>query len=359
MGCRSSKVGQVPSVEDKPGTVTEITATKADAAGESVASAEESRPAQPIVGAIVHNADSPNEGDLDLSQQHGQGKAVGGETTVDESGLVMRTPRRPSHHNLHAAAKSGDLSLVKDLLLMTFSASKPGTVDSALNEERSATDSTTLPGNPSGVDIDEVGMWGNTPLLVATQYGNAEIALVLIKNGADVRASNERGATSLLYACVENTSDVALVLLDKGADIDPPVAAVHHSGVQGGRTVKLTPLVAAAVAGHTDIVRILVDSGAMVDRRIVENPSTSGGSKVLSREREPIGDACCEDGVTEGMSALTAAARYGHTETVLLLVDNGANLLARVRNTSISRCRRTSSNHFWGGEKRKVDANAK
>lgn len=334
MGCRSSKVGQVPSVEDKPGSVTEITATKADAKGESIASAEESRPAQPI--SIVHTTDSPKGSDLDFSHQNGEGEAAGGETMVDESGLVMRTPRRPSQHSLHAAAKSGDLLLVKDLLSMTCSASRPGTVDSTLDEGRGPTGSTALPGNPSGVDIDEMGMWGNTPLLVATQYGNAEIALALVENGADVRALNERGATPLLYACVEGTSDVALALLDKGADVDPPVAAVHHSGVQGGRTVKLTPLISAAVAGHIDIVRMLMDSGAMVDRKIVGNPITSCGSKGLGREGESSGDACCEDGVTEGMSALTAAARYGHTETVLLLVDNGANLLARVRNTDFT-----------------------
>lgn len=316
MGCSSSKVAQKPPIEVRPTTSRD---------GEGGATAEECRPALPTLEELLRATDESERSKSDKSRQRGHGDAAEGETIVDESGLTMRTPRRPSDRSLHVAAKSGDLSLVQDILSCTFSSSKPDFIDKdVLNQEdtegaKSKQNSTS---NPPGVEIDEVGMWGNTPLLVATQYAHSEIALALMEKGADVRAANERGATPLLYACAEGTADVVRALLEKGAEVDPPAAAIHHPGVHDSQTTELTPLISAAIGGHTELVRVLVESGAVVERRIANGSSGKTGEAV------PAGSTSCEDG--EEMSALTGAARYGHTDTVFLLIDNGANLLSRV-----------------------------
>ncbi|CAM9266505.1 unnamed protein product, partial [Laminaria digitata] len=56
-------------------------------------------------------------------------------------------------------------------------------------------------------------MWGNTPLLVATQYAHPQVALALIRGGANGCLENERQATALHYSCAEGLIDVSRALL--------------------------------------------------------------------------------------------------------------------------------------------------
>lgn len=66
------------------------------------------------------------------------------------------------------------------------------------DENKSAT------GREDSVDVNCEGMWGNTPLIAAAQYGHLEVARLLVeKFGADVRRANRCGATALLFACAE------------------------------------------------------------------------------------------------------------------------------------------------------------
>lgn len=319
MGCNSSKVGQKPL---EPSDVPKPTLLDRYPLGKD---AEESRPAAPTTTPLKILVPKPStlkrSDGLRLPQQLEEDTE--GETVVDESGLIMRTPRRPSARSLHVAAKSGDLSLVQDLLNLALSASsRPGAAADVTLIQDNLQGHRTAPNTPAAIDIDERGMWGNTPLLVAMQYAHEKVALAFVENGADVCAANERGATALLYACSEGCVDVGRALIERGADVDPPVAVVHHPGVDGGRTAKMTPLVSAAIGGHNELVRSLVENGATVDRRVNLSSDTEGGA----------GDAegfSCED--SAGTSALMEAARHGHTLTCLLLVDSGARLLARVR----------------------------
>jgi ankyrin repeat protein len=63
----------------------------------------------------------------------------------------------------------------------------------------------------SGGDANKlVGMWGSTPLIVALQYGQKEIAERLLREEelGDLNHINEKGASSLLYACMEGMTDI-------------------------------------------------------------------------------------------------------------------------------------------------------
>lgn len=314
MGCASSKVGQKPP---------EHPAGHDKRKDEEVQAPEESRPALPVVEPTAEKRSKDRNRTTAEPTPHGHGarpaeragEEKGGETVTDESGLQMRTPRTSIDPGLHHAAKNGDLPLVHRLL-------GHNTADGCENPaEDTAGGSMPNPAASSTLeaDVDERGMWGNTPLLVATQYAHPEVALALIEGGANTCLENERRATALHFSCAEGFAHVSQALLNNGAEVDPPVAAVHHPGVNGGQTVPVTPLSAAAAGGHTELVRLLVEHGAEVNRRVA--PNSVGGK---NRRGSFTGTDVA------GGSALTTAARQGHTETCLVLVDSGASMLFEV-----------------------------
>lgn len=94
-------------------------------------------------------------------------------------GLVFREAVDNSS-NLFAAIKRGDVEIAKGLI------------------------------TSSGPGVNHlIGMWGSTPLIVAAQYGQKEIILLLLNQQdlGDLNHINEKGATLLLYACMEGMVD--------------------------------------------------------------------------------------------------------------------------------------------------------
>jgi ankyrin repeat protein len=51
-----------------------------------------------------------------------------------------------------------------------------------------------------------------TPLMTAARYNQAEIIKVLLSNGADIDAKNEKGFTALKYAELSNAKDAVALL---------------------------------------------------------------------------------------------------------------------------------------------------
>lgn len=328
MGCASSKVGQKPP----DGIIATNHETSTAKHPLQSARAEESRSARLVAddsGEIQPNTKSPRSTANDNSDGSAQREVqVEGETILDDSGLLMRTPRRSSERGIHHAAKSGDLPLVHELLGISGSMAATKARNTTASRQNEVPSDITAPNTPSA-DIDERGMWGNTPLLVAVQYAHSQVALALIDGGADARAENERHATALHYTCAEGLTNVGLALLSKGVEVDPPAAVVHHPCMDGGRPVSLTPLLAAAIGGHVELVRLLMENGAKVDRQVLPYCPRQDADV----EEVAGGQLSCGEG--RGMSALMGAARYGHTDTCLQLVDHGASLFAEVRHIRV------------------------
>lgn len=328
MGCTSSKVGQKPP----DGIVATNHDTSTTKHSLQSARAEESRSARLVADDSVEikaNTKSPHSTANDNSDGSAQREVqVEGETITDDSGLLMRTPRRSSERGIHHAAKSGDLPLVHELLGISGSMAATKARNTTASRQNKVPSDKTAPSTPSA-DIDERGMWGNTPLLVAIQYAHSKVALALIEGGADARAENERHATALHYTCAEGLTDVGLALLSKGVEVDPPAAVVHHPCMDGGGPVSLTPLLAAAIGGHAELVRLLMENGADANRQVLP----CGPQQDAEVEEIVGGQSSCGDG--RGMSALMGAARYGHADTCLQLVDHGASLFAEVRHTRV------------------------
>ncbi len=70
----------------------------------------------------------------------------------------------------------------------------------------------------AGKDINEIDIYGFTPLIEAAIANNTEIATLLIQSGADVRKQDLTGGTALHWAVENNNLPLCNLLLDKKAD---------------------------------------------------------------------------------------------------------------------------------------------
>lgn len=101
-----------------------------------------------------------------------------------------------SPYPLHDAVKSGDLKKVRTLL------------------------------EGKGMDVNAAGFMNDTPLHVAADKGDVEMAKLLLDHGANVHAKGFMEATPLNKAVERGYLEMAKLLLEHGAD--PKVRAGHH-----------------------------------------------------------------------------------------------------------------------------------
>jgi len=167
----------------------------------------------------------------------------------------------------------------------------------------------------AGADVNARGNDSETPLDMAIQFKEAEIADLLRKHGgkyskipfaagggdieivkeflaadADVNAKNKYGETALHYAARRGHKEIAELLIAKGADVNT------HS-LSARRAYEETALHFAAVQGHKEIAELLIAEGA---------------------------DVNAQDGFRR--TPLHHAAHEGHREVAKLLIAEGADV---------------------------------
>lgn len=186
-----------------------------------------------------------------------------------------------------------------------------------------------------GANLEELGMWDNTPLLVACTYGHSEAALRLINKSANVRAQNEHGATPMHYAAVEGLQDVVEALLSAvrtdGGDAEcAKIVNCEHAKVYNRHLdayAKRTPLTSAAESGFADVAGVLIAAGA-----VVEAADEDGRTPLwlaARHSRLPAARVFLQHGAdpgakdTKGVSVLEAATTNCNEELVLALLANG------------------------------------
>jgi ankyrin repeat protein len=143
------------------------------------------------------------------------------------------------------------------------------------------------------------------------QLNEGLLAAVRAKQIADVRdllargahpdlidTSGEHSTTPLLVACENGDAEIARELLRAGANVNRR---------EGGADFGNTPLMVAARFGHSEVVEVLLEGGA--------NPFARFGPFQLE---SPAGAA------GGGTSAIDQAVAYGHAETARLLLLAGA-----------------------------------
>ena len=107
-----------------------------------------------------------------------------------------------------------------------------------------------------GANINEPDSKGYTPLMYAAWSGKYETVKYLIDKGADINAKDSNGYTSLLWATSYGYFDIAKLLIDKGADVN------------AGDDYKRTPLMnAVPYENNMDIIKLLIERGADVNAR--------------------------------------------------------------------------------------------
>jgi ankyrin repeat protein len=88
-------------------------------------------------------------------------------------------------------------------------------------------------------------------LRMASKFGDKELVLFLIKNGADVNDKNH-GYTALQMACHGGHLEIVRLLIDNGADVN----TINKNGE--------TAVMIASGRGHTGIAEFLKQAGAGV-----------------------------------------------------------------------------------------------
>jgi len=102
----------------------------------------------------------------------------------------------------------------------------------------------------SSVSVAEKNRLGETPLYVAAEKGQIEMARALIARGADARARTPNGETVLHAAAMIESAALTSALVEAGAEVN----AANNDGE--------TPLQWAALTGTFLAVKALADAGA-------------------------------------------------------------------------------------------------
>jgi len=176
-----------------------------------------------------------------------------------------------------------------------------------------------------------------SPVADAAQAGDRDAVRSLLKQAADVNASQADGMTALHWAAMRNDASLAEMLLYAGANVKASTrinsytalllaakngnAAVMEPLIKAGADVNgrtsngTTALMFAADAGNADAVNVLIDRGADVNAA------------------EPV----------RGLTALMFAAASDRAPVVALLAKHGADLKATTKMVDLNAMGRNSA----------------
>lgn len=160
---------------------------------------------------------------------------------------------------------------------------------------------------------------GATPMLLATQNGNAAMVERLLVAGADPNAPlTKTSDTALMMAARTGKVDAVKVLLDHGAQVN-----AHETW--GGTTA----LMWAVSEHHADVVKLLIERGAEVNAISYFVPSASGRGFEGTTPVPPKPNQPIEEFASGMLTPLMFAARENDLDSARLLVKAGANLNAQ------------------------------
>jgi ankyrin repeat protein len=163
----------------------------------------------------------------------------------------------------------------------------------------------------AGADVKATTRIGDmTPLYMAAKTGNAAMVELLLNAGSEIDRANANGTTPLMVAAAAGKADAVKVLLDRGAN-------VNATDATNGQTA----LMFASALNRDAAIKLLATHGAVLD-------VTSKTTTVQQNNRRENTEARrVRDPVTMGgNTALLFAAREGNMEAVKALVEAGADV---------------------------------
>lgn len=200
-----------------------------------------------------------------------------------------------------------------------------------------------------GAKVDGPAQCGDTPLVIASGYGQTDAAIALLALGAD---KNLRGASSppLLAATACASPTLVRALLERGADPNrcnlAGMTSMHVAALYGRADMVhllaahkadanlaafkgMSPLHLAAISGRLDVILALIETGARLDAE-AEHGMTPlifaaglGHDQVVAALLEKGADANRQ---SNDSSAIEVAVEMGHTDIVRRLIEHGATM---------------------------------
>ena len=265
-----------------------------------------------------------------------------------EHGADVNTRRNDHWTPLHVASYSGNVEIVR--LLLDHGADPEASAEGDMGVKplhqvsygkyRSEEDGVRVAKLllERSADVNTRRNDNQTPLHLASYFGNVEIVRLLLDHGADPEANAEgsMGSKPLhevsygKYKSLEDGVRVAQLLLERGADVNTR------------RNDHWTPLHIASYFGNAEIARLLLDHGADPEAnaggRLGEKPlhQVSYGECRSEEECVRVAQLLLEHGAdvntrrSDRQTPLHLASYYGNVEVVRLLLDHGADLEANV-----------------------------
>jgi ankyrin repeat protein len=177
----------------------------------------------------------------------------------------------------------------------------------------------------AGAEIDLPNGNGITPLMVAADAGQCEAMQLLLKRGAQVnlQAAGGDNNSALHYAARSGHIQAIKILIGARNTIDLP-------NIHG-----LTPLMLSSARGHLGAVQELVRQGANINMHAAGSHSITSLFLAAELGRHNVVEFLLKSGAEvdlandQGTTPLMIAAYSGHSETMQLLIDHGAQINAQ------------------------------
>lgn len=154
--------------------------------------------------------------------------------------------------------------------------------------------------------------WSNlsTPLMVALDSNLLEMAKLLIDEGANIYAKNQKDDTALFVASAKGFYEIVKLLIEKGADAD----AKNLDGE--------TPLMKASKEGRLSVVKLLIEHGV--------NPNAQDNLKKTALEHSAHKAQILVFNTSSGKvfrsESLTEFNDSESLKVMIFLIENGANV---------------------------------
>ena len=167
----------------------------------------------------------------------------------------------------------------------------------------------------AGLDVNEPGEGGWTPLMVASFNGQEKAALMLIDAGASINARDNSGYAPLHWAAMNGYLQVTHVLLARGAMVN----VQNNYG--------WTPLLHASGRGQIDVVRALLQARA--DPDLPDQEGWTPLHKAAVNNHAKVVEALLEAGANpdvrhkDGATPLMLANEKGNREIRAILMGQG------------------------------------